>query len=161
MNYFVPMRLAIDCQLWKRKPRWKVSQISLKSTNQHILCRWKSARFAGFVPTRFCNIWCQFYISAGKVKNNSNQIKLEMEVEIQREEKQDFRTNLRICGAVAIWNAIFKETNKMRSNKICCAALPKKTKLNHVAAISQLTSRVHRHLTGLCADPTGRWPLAR
>ena len=69
-------------------------KISLKSANQQ--------HFVLLGISKIRSAYCQLYISAGKVKNNSNQIKLEMEVEIQREEKQDFRTNLRICGAVAI-----------------------------------------------------------
>ena len=37
-------------------------------------------------------------------------------------------------------------------NKMYCAALLKKTKLNAVAAISQLTIAFHRHLIGFIAN---------
>jgi len=70
--------------------------------------------------------------------------------------------NLYYCVPLS-FETLFSKKNEMISNKICCAALPKKTKLNHVAAISQLTSRVHRHLTGLCANLRAgdHWPVSQ
>ena len=52
--------------------------------------------------------------------------------------------------------SISQEKNEMISNNKFCAALLKRTKLNAVAAISQLTNGFHRHLTEFDCRFAGR-----
>jgi len=121
-------------------------KISLKSANQQ--------HFVLLGISKIRSAYCQLYISAGKAKNNSKSIRATIQI---RYPKKRFQTDLRIYYCVPLsFETPFSKKNEMRSNKICCAALPKKTKLNAVAAISQLTNAFHRHLIGFDCRYAGR-----